>query len=185
MGESAIEETAGSTKSESELETLVAPVAMPKIGGEDVFIPRPPKADEVASEEKKPDPFAAAAMANGSQEESIANLPEEMDKPSLFERVTRTGRAAFGRMAESATSSETVSVPYPVKTNRETTIPAASEVIPEPVAVTPNLIVTAVAEAIEAESEPPQLIELEPVEEKSAKEDDLLDIPAFLRRQAN
>ena len=189
LGKSAIEETAGSTKSEAELETLAAPVAMPKIGGEDVFIPRAPKADEVATEEKKPDPFAAAAMANGAQEAPIANLAEEKDKPSLFERVTRTGRAAFGRMAESATSCETVSTPYPVKTKRETTIPAASEVIPEPVAVTPavtpNLIVTAVAETIEPGSEQTQLIELEPVEEKLAKDDDLLDIPAFLRRQAN
>ena len=189
MGKSAVEETAGLTKPEAELETLAAPIAMPKIGGEDVFIPRAPKTDEVAKEEKVPDPFAAAAMANGAQESPIANLPEDKDKPSLFERVTRTGRAAIGRMAEGATPSETVSAPYPGKTKRETTFPAASEVIPEPVAVTPvvtsNPIVTTVAEAIEAESEPPQLIELEPVEEKSAKEDDLLDIPAFLRRQAN
>ena len=92
-------------------------------------------------------------------------------------------------MAESANSCAPVAAPYPVKTKRETTIPAASEVIPEPVAVTPavtpKLIVTAVAETIEPGSEQTQLIELEPVEEKLEKDDDLLDIPEFLRRQAN
>ena len=43
----------------------------------------------------------------------------------------------------------------------------------------------AVAEAVQPELEQAQMVDLAPVDEKAVDEDDLLDIPAFLRRQAN
>jgi cell division protein FtsZ len=163
-----------------------APAAMPRIGGEDAFIPPMPKDPEAKTIENKPDPFAAAAMTNGAQEAAKAPDADEPVRPSLFERVTRTGRAAFGRDAADAPAKATAVASQPVEIKQEPSMPAASAAIPEPIAVIPaKPAFAAVAEAVQPELEQAQMVDLAPVDEKAVDEDDLLDIPAFLRRQAN
>ena len=118
----------------------------------DAFIPPPPVLHSDDDGGASADPFAAAAMANGSggPEKPVEIQPTVSKGPSLFERVTGTGRAAK----------------------------AAVEPAP----------VTGVREAAEkAVDNQPGMGGLDPADRISGSqsEEDLLDIPAFLRRQAN
>ncbi len=102
----------------------------------DDFIP--PPAIEPGGEAPRPaeaEPFAAAAMANGPQP-----TPERRRGPTLFERVTGSGRARQLRPKRERSADALAEAPTPV---------AADRLVPPRV------------------------------------EEDLLDIPAFLRRQAN
>jgi cell division protein FtsZ len=81
--------------------------------------------------------------------------------PSLIERVTGVGRV---RATPTAASPAPITAPPPAPTPRPASQPSATAARPVQ----------------------PRLAPLEPEERTSAnKEDDLLDIPAFLRRQAN
>jgi cell division protein FtsZ len=81
--------------------------------------------------------------------------------PSLIERVTGVGRVRLTQPAATPAAAAPVAAPPPT---RPATAPSGA---PRPAAQ-------------------PRLASLEPEEQTaSAKEDDLLDIPAFLRRQAN
>ena len=104
------------------------------------FIPPKPVMPEETSEDKQPEPFAAAAMENARSE------PQKARRPSLFERMTGAGRTG----AQTAQASPVVAQPAPVQT---------AEPAPEP--------------------EQPGRLEL------PQSEEEMLDIPAFLRRQAN
>lgn len=102
------------------------------------------------------DPFAAAAIANGSRER-----PRPV---SLFERVTGLGRA---RQPE----------PAPV---RDVPMAAAPTPAPAPRASLP------VREPARTQPQQTKLGNLDPADRlKPTHDDDLLEIPAFLRRQAN
>ena len=118
----------------------------------DAFIPPPPVHYSDDDGGASADPFAVAAMANGSEEpEKPADVKPAVSKgPSLFERVTGTGRAA------------------------KTAV--------EPVTA------SGVAEAVEKTMDDQSgMGGLDPTDRilGSQSEEDLLDIPAFLRRQAN
>ncbi len=166
-----------------------APAAMPRLGGDDAYIPPMPRAAEIAPEEAKPDPFAAAAMTNGAQEASNETAEEETARPSLFERVTRTGRAALGRKTPDTGASAPVAPSQLFEKQAETpahvasAASAASMGAATTAPMKPGL--AAVAEAVQMEPEQAQMPDLAPVEQAESEEDDLLDIPAFLRRQAN
>lgn len=163
-----------------------APVAaMPALGATDAFIPPKAVSAEPAKETQQPDPFRAADMANGTP---AAQEPaaEPARKPSLFERVTRTGRAAK-QTAEQASASTTA---------RET--PQQVTPAPQPAPTTePRGSVTALnAEksaapqanpiGLVAQNEMPGMEpQAAPARKETQEEDDMLDIPAFLRRQAN
>jgi len=163
------------------------PAAMPSANASDPFIPPPPVERETGEKQKSPDPFAVAAMANGAQKTDAgdssalrapvqssaeaatdADTGEEQAAPkkkglSLFERVTGTGRAreAEEKPAETATVTQ-----HPAAESAEKTAETGDS----------------------AEAEPQrELGGLTPQDRLiSAPEDeDLLDIPAFLRRQAN
>ena len=110
------------------------------VAGEDArgdgFIP--PPAIEPGGDAPRPteaEPFAAAAMANGPEP-----TPERRRGPTLFERVTGSGRARQLRPKRERAADALAEAPTPV---------AADRLVPARV------------------------------------EEDLLDIPAFLRRQAN
>jgi cell division protein FtsZ len=98
--------------------------------------------------------------------------------PSLFERVTKAGRllhredpAPAARVAPVAPA-VTAPTPLPIVPSSVVTAPAVhAPIAPAPIAQAP------VAQA--------KLGPLDPAERPGAKEEDLLDIPAFLRRQAN
>lgn len=126
----------------------------------DVFIaPRPietsVRAAPIAQPAPAPDVLAAAAMENGSR---APHKPAQR-VPSLFERVTKAGRLLHREEPEP-----------PARVAPVTTAQAPSPApAPAPVATPAQ----------------PKLSSLEPAERPGTKEEDLLDIPAFLRRQAN
>ena len=108
------------------------------------------------AEPMQADPFAAAAIANGSRER-----PRPV---SLFERVTGLGRA---RQPEPAPA-------------RDVPMTAAPNPAPAPRASLP------VREPARTQPQQTKLGNLDPADRlKPTHDDDLLEIPAFLRRQAN
>jgi cell division protein FtsZ len=132
------------------------------------FIPKPPVvAGPKSTLTSTPDPFAEAAISNGP-----ATAPGRARKgPSLFERMTGTGRSRQtepahqtepARQAEPAmaVASEAAAKPAPRVEPVMRAEPTLETVTPEPVAVAPKPASVAV-------------------------EEDVLDIPAFLRRQTN
>ena len=137
------------------------PPAMPAADIGDAFIPPVPADPSATEETAAPDPFAAAAIANGATEfkDDAAKPPTTGERLSLFERVTGTGRAAKAAKAGMEAPAEDIEAP---------------ESVPEPILAA-------------ADAEPAQLGELNPTDRLMASkaEEDLLDIPAFLRRQAN
>jgi cell division protein FtsZ len=123
---------------------------------DDAFIPPKPVEPQVrpataTAPVGSPDPFAAAAMANGARGQPAY----KMRAPSLFERVTGVGR---GRAVPAD--------PPPV-TAGPVTAPAPAQPAPPP--------------------QQPRLGPLDPADRVTVSkgEEDLLEIPAFLRRQAN
>ncbi len=150
------------------------PAAMPAIGAAEAFIPPKPAAASDDQEEKPAEPFAAAAMANGAvraeRDAPAVETPKKTRAISLFERVTGGGRPAFGRKIPSLSSA-------PDAVERKE--PAAK---PEAVAPAPEVATHEVTEDDEL-----KLGGLDPADRLPASDsdEDLLDIPAFLRRQAN
>ncbi|MBM3545829.1 MAG: cell division protein FtsZ [Alphaproteobacteria bacterium] len=127
------------------------PAPAPAITREPVLAARPVVTQAARIEA---DPFAAAAIANGSREPL---------KESLFTRVTGLGRA---RPAEPQPAPAAAAVPAPTTSARIAPPPAR-----EPVRTQPQQT---------------KLGNLDPSDRlKPTHDDDLLEIPAFLRRQAN
>ena len=102
------------------------------------------------------DPFAEAAMTNGARQQP----PRKVRGPSLFERVTGAARHRE---------------PQPEPVPPAATVPAAAA--PTPPQPAP----------VRSEPQQPRLGPLDPADRVtvSKAEEDLLEIPAFLRRQAN
>ena len=154
-----------------------------EMGAMDAFIP--PKPESVEAIPKKPqDDFSLLSdRANVTTPQNIISVnPFESErKPSLFERVTRTGRAAIG-FADSTRQTNEAPVPLKSEINGEV---QGSEQIESMKSDTSSIIVTAPNEAAQQN----ELVGLGPQPEAKRKEaeteDDMLDIPAFLRRQAN
>jgi cell division protein FtsZ len=126
-----------------------------------------PKAVEPAPATREPvlaaRPMVARAepvQADPFATAAIENPPREKPRESLFARVTGLGRT---RQAESATP-----VPAPVAP------PVASRIAPP------------VRETVRTQPQQAKLGNLDPADRlKPSHDDDLLEIPAFLRRQAN
>jgi len=148
--------------------------------------PRPlePKVQRAAP--KAADPFAAAAMTNGGTPE------RRRGGRSLFQKVTS---AALGRRDEAPAASQPAATTPPApKAARSEPVMTA----PKPAAPAPAPTPAAAPAAVEPTPEPtPKMVvqpsvqatleELAPAEPPagSHEPDDLLEIPAFLRRQAN
>lgn len=170
--------TAEAPKAEEKAEEPVA--ATPNTGATDAFIPKPAAGAEDASKAitENSDPMAEAALINGGREPEERKAPAKAKtKSSLFELVTGTGKAAIDRVTGNqrvdAVAAPTVDRGEP-KAER-TIMPsgggraaigqAASQLAPQPT-----------LGGLELEDR---------IQEAQDDEDDLLDIPAFLRRQAN
>ena len=143
---------------------VVPPPALPAADIADIgdaFIPPAPSAPSDTKQTTVPDPFAAAAMANGATESEggAARQPIRGSELSLFERVTGTGRAAKAAQGEKEPSGVEIGPP---------------ESAPEPI-----------FPAVDAEQTHLGGMNLTDRLMGSKPEEDLLDIPAFLRRQAN
>ena len=111
---------------------------------------------------------AAASVPAGAK--APARAPVERRMPNLFARVTG---AAFSRHAPSSEAA-----PAAAKPEASPEQPAARPAAPKPEATQPAAAQPTVQ---------PRLTGLDPSDRIAAsrKEEDLLDIPAFLRRQAN
>ncbi len=153
---------------DDEVEAEIPPAAMPGTGEAEPFIPNPPKLAKPATTAATPDPFAAAAMTNGAHEEPVAETVEPQGdvgpRPSLFERVTRSGKAALNLSSPETADAEFDTAPTLVTRLADKKSSVAAD--PQPVQATLPPVETAAEEAAESD-------------------DDLLDIPSFLRRQAN
>ena len=166
---------------------------------EEAFIPPPPAMPEPAPTTERADPFASADMENGATSE-----PEQADAepaisaassrrgPSLFERVTGTGRGPWSTRGVRRKEPEAPQV----HSEGPPATPVASSADPAPMASAPapapqSLAPAPAPQPLAAEPAPaaqPRLGGLEaPAQGPTAEpaDEDLLDIPAFLRRQAN
>ncbi len=199
---------------------VATPAAMPEAGinAAEPFLP-PPPTQAVATPQPlaRPEPFAEAAMANGA----AAVAKDRTSRPTLFERMTGTGRARAAKastpaypappaamvepMPEAAAVMETVKAPdepddmdLPEAPNPlenlgtpesletpETQPPTVSEPAAQPQTAEPETTEPEAAAPIKA-AEQRHLSEIDNgAGGKAGIEEDLLDIPAFLRRQAN
>jgi cell division protein FtsZ len=180
---------------QSEVEEAVAegepetpPAAMPGIGATDAFIPpEPAEADETVKDE---------ATAGASEEEAPAETENEAPEPaaeapsrsratSLFERVTGSGRAAFGRKTPASPETPEDVENKEISASEEAPAPAPD---PAPEAVEPETGTVNALDQDTGDAETEQALGGMDPEDRlpvSDSPDDLLDIPAFLRRQAN
>jgi cell division protein FtsZ len=151
-------------------EPAPAPVAMQPFEAQPIETYIPPKPVEVAqAAASPPNPFAEAELVNAAKTAAPAAKPAPR-KVSLFERMTRTGQARSDAVVESVRSQPTLAAPIGAMT-----LPTQPTAAPAPSA----------APAATAASQP-RLGGLDPADRIQSKtEDDLLEIPAFLRRQAN
>ncbi|MDP4796099.1 MAG: cell division protein FtsZ [Rhodospirillales bacterium] len=159
----------------AEVEEPVA--AAPKVGATDAFIPKPAVGIDDAGSDitKNGDPMAEAARITGGKEPE-EKKPAVKTKTSLFELVTGTGKAAIDRVTGG--SRHEITPP-----SRESGEPKAERII------TPSGGGRAVGASVATQAMPqPTLGGLDPedrIQEAVDDDADLLDIPAFLRRQAN
>lgn len=182
------EEVSDAPAVEAEAEVKKAPAATPNIGATDAFIPKPAAAagDAKPDVAESADPMAEAALVNGGKQPTEPSVGKS--KSSLFELVTGTGKAAINKVTGSKRTADAVA-------------PAAAAVSkpdggndPKAEQTSPSLRpmsggAPAAISAGGAQAAPQQALGgLEPedrIQESSDEEEDLLDIPAFLRRQAN
>ncbi|MEE8516230.1 MAG: cell division protein FtsZ [Alphaproteobacteria bacterium] len=180
---------------------IAAPAVMPEPGivEAEPFLP-PPPTQAVATPQPlaRPEPFAEAAMANGG----AAVAKDRSSRPTLFERMTGTGRARAAKAPTVAQPAAPAAMPEPVPevprvmeaveapdvmdvpetpNRQESQAPTGSEPAEQPETGTDAAAATP-SEAAEQR----RLSEIDNgAEGKAGIEEDLLDIPAFLRRQAN
>lgn len=172
-------------QSASEDDKETPPAATPKVGATDAFIPKP----AAAAANKKPDvadsadPMAEAALVNGGKQPSEQGGGKS--KSSLFELVTGTGKAAINKVTGNKRTDAVSSTPAVSKpdsgsdTKSERSSPSLRPMGGPAAAVSGGGAQVAPQ---------PALGGLEPddrIQESADEEEDLLDIPAFLRRQAN
>ncbi|MBI3503446.1 MAG: cell division protein FtsZ [Proteobacteria bacterium] len=152
------------------IETIVEPAPIAAAPVAEAYIPpRPVEVAPTASAPVQPaNPFAEAEMVNAAK--TTAAKPTR--RPTLFERMTRTGTA---RTEGDAPRSQ------------PTLVPPTGGIMPTaaaPVTATPAPTPAPAPQPVAAAQ--PRLGGLDPTDRIQQKsEDDLLEIPAFLRRQAN
>jgi len=177
-----IEDTAIETELESDgADEVQTPHDEPQTeGATDAFIPPRPAVSEGPAEQPQAEPFAAAAMTNGGREPDVIDEDQGEGgvKPSLFERVTRTGRAAVS-VVVGDDAPESLEV---TENKGISATPQFTDSEPERLEV-----ITEIAGSENASDDQVDMTGLEAEEDTAADnaEEDILDIPAFLRRQAN
>ncbi len=155
-----------------------APAAMPETAshehGDEPFLPPPPvESDSRPEAAVAAEPFAAAAMANGGGQRGKVRRRSR----NLFERVTRAGRARQARAAAVEEPADAAPEPATQPAAVATPEPAPPGAPPNPGSAATPALEPAPAKLGEPDSAAPP--------NRPGIEEDLLDIPAFLRRQAN
>ncbi len=166
-------------------------------GADQPFVPPPPIAapetPETAYPVRRPDPLAEAELVNAGRPR--APEPPRKKGPSLFERVTGAGRARL--FGEAGVGEPPVPAPRAAVEPRFGAPAPKAEAAPGPKAplAQPPAPPAPVAAQPAPQTAPPAQpaapsqagfsgLEPQPAKDKDI-EDDLLEIPAFLRRQAN
>ncbi len=153
----------------------------------DSFIARPamtPGAGE-ARTTNRPEPFSEAALTNGAAPEKKVSRG-----PSLLERMTGTGRARPKEQAPEVPEAASIPVQEPTietPTEPETalTLDESQATEEKPASAAPETPVAPAAPSVEAKISAPTP-EIDPADRLAPPpEEDVLEIPAFLRRQAN
>jgi len=151
--------------------------ATPGTYNADAFIPKPAVNGSGKSDISDADPYAAAAMANGAgtSHQEMPPAPKKAKGMSLFERVTGIGglpKRTVPKLPENST---------PMGALVDST--GANDAKIEPLILSKPSVVPMPEPALEQET----LGGLDAADriQKTHPEEDLLDIPAFLRRQAN
>jgi cell division protein FtsZ len=147
------------------------------------FIP-PAPAERISRPALQADPLNAAALLNGGKRPAPAPEAPAKRSPNLFERITGTGLAS--RLKAEPKAEAPVAKMEPVAPKA----PLMAEPAPAPVMAAPALAPTPAPQPTPARLEEkiqPRLGGLDSADRAPAAspEEDLLDIPAFLRRQAN
>ncbi len=153
-----------------------APAAMPAMGATDAFIPPKPVAADGSEQPAPSNPFAVSDMVNGgkgSGESNVAELPRRKKGGNLLDRIMGKGQAA---------KAGGDSAPQPLDWKAEK--PAEQSRQEPTISSSPAPGRTAQTGTDSGQPALDGLTAGEPMP-KSAPEEDLLDIPAFLRRQAN
>ncbi len=137
------------------------------------FIPPKPVLADKEIPESEPNPFRAADLTNGSngQDNDNNSTHEDTIRPSLFELVTRTGRAALGRSKGDREENKLVDNSIEEKADENVDSLATD--------------VKSYSQVQEVQTEMEELVPISDTQENKKGHEDLLDIPAFLRRQAN
>ena len=163
-----------------EAETETPPPAMPSVDAADSFIPpEPAGTDEAEDRAEAPDATEDASGEIDDEPETAAVESQPGSRSvSLFERVTGTSRAAFGKK---------VTNPEPVSEVTESKELPATDEVAETAPEEPETNVASLEDATTDDEDAPKLggMDSEDRITASENEEDLLDIPAFLRRQAN
>ncbi len=150
----------------------------PKVDQQPFIPPQPQFADPRSSPRKAPDPFAEAAVENAGRPTS----KRESRGLSLFERMTRPSRARKSEDAGASTAAGKTHGPAPVKVSLADEAGAKVDDARVEPTLAPPAASAAPKPAVEATVKPSDANLKLPEPEN---EEDLLEIPAFLRRQAN
>ena len=161
---------------DKEARAEVMPTATPHKDADEAFIPHRPETS-----------FGQEQAANESTlvtDLGEAQTTNEDERPSLFERVTRTGRAAIGRVTPDNSPQEQIGAADLIEATSLNQAERSSQQKIEP----------QVEELGDEAQKTAEVANLEMIEiakdnntpvDQVPDEEDLLDIPAFLRRQAN
>jgi cell division protein FtsZ len=157
-----------------------AAAPMPQAKTEDHFVPPPPVDSKtgVRPQVTRPNPMNEAALVNGGQ------APAKRRWTSILEIVANSSRRP-------ARNQEPVIARVPGAPQAQPAhapAPEASLPLPEPARPEPPTVEAKTPERPAPAAQQPELGGLEPtqpVQTRGAGDDELLDIPAFLRRQAN
>ncbi len=191
---------------------IEAPVEPAEPKADDSFIAPPPVEPEPAPEpapqaaalQVRADPFATAAMENGSRAprgggQPAAMSPDRKKAPGLFAKMTGGAARALQAATQGGERRNPAKVPAPgaqpaartlAQPAARTSAQPAARTSPEPRATAEPSLRAPSGSADQDPARPaaqPRLSGLDPAGRSSGAQldEDLLDIPAFLRRQAN
>ena len=143
------------------------------------FIPPPPMvASEPEQSAKQAEPFAAAAIENAGLEAQ----PRRRRGLTLFERMTGAGRNRGNAQPATAMVESILDSP---STDQDDTANPEEPITEQPNGPTARLVNKQESEISEASQPPLKGLEEAKREPASLVEEEMLEIPAFLRRQAN
>ncbi|PHS76650.1 MAG: cell division protein FtsZ [Rhodospirillaceae bacterium] len=156
---------------QTETELFTAPAAMPSALNEDPFIPSEPVVTP-SGVKSTPDPMAEAAIMNGALSDAREPQKPSEATPSLFARVTGGAMSKVSAFGQKSTPAPT---------------PPAEDDFTDMHTAPAQPTTTPVMRSQSSVDLEPTLGGLDPQEQlqQSQAEPNLLDIPAFLRRQAN